>query len=335
VKVAGRQAVPMPLDREDFDVPVEDYDFSQIGSVASLIDQMASAGGFTATKLAHARDILRTSIDNAQTDGVLNWLSFPACLCATGSRGFFVESIKRKAFNVIITTCGTLDHDIARTYQAYYHGAFELDDVELGEQGLNRLGNVIVPNECYGDILEKSVLPWLQEIEDERRKMNPENPWRGFGSIELCWAFGDRIDDESSLLHWAAKHRIPIVIPGLSDGSVGAQLFMHRQRSPDFMIDFLADEQVLSDLTWTCDESHALMVGGGISKHHVIWWNQYRDGLDSAVAITTAPEHDGSLSGARLREAISWGKIRPEAPHVTVEGDASVLLPLLGSDLFG
>ena len=335
MKVAGRQAVPMPLDREDFDVPVEDYDFSQISSVASLIDQMASAGGFTATKLAHARDVLRTSIDNAQTDGVLNWLSFPACLCATGSRGFFVEAIKRKAFNVIITTCGTLDHDIARTYQAYYHGAFELDDVELGEQGLNRLGNVIVPNECYGDILEKSVLPWLQEIEDERRKMNPENPWRGFGSIELCWAFGDRIDDESSLLHWAAKHRIPIVIPGLSDGSVGAQLFMHRQRSPDFMIDFLADEQVLSDLTWTCDESHALMVGGGISKHHVIWWNQYRDGLDSAVAITTAPEHDGSLSGARLREAISWGKIRPEAPHVTVEGDASVLLPLLGSDLFG
>ena len=335
MKVVGRQAVPMPIERDDFDVPVEDYDFSQISGVRSLIDQMANAGGFTATKLAHARDVLRDAIEKSQTEGVLNWLSFPACLCATGSRGFFVEAIKRKAYNVIITTCGTLDHDIARTYQAYYHGAFELDDVELGEQGLNRLGNVIVPNECYGDILEKSVLPWLQEIEDERRKMNPENPWRGFGSIELCWAFGDRIDDESSLLHWAAKHRIPIVVPGLSDGSVGAQLFMHRQRSPDFMIDFLADEQVLSDLTWTCDESHALMVGGGISKHHVIWWNQYRDGLDSAVAITTAPEHDGSLSGARLREAISWGKIRPEAPQVTVEGDASVLLPLLGSDLFG
>ena len=31
-------------------------------------------------------------------------------------------------------------------------------------------------------------------------------------------------------------------------------------------------------------------------------------GLDSAVGITTAPEYDGSLSGARLREAISWGK---------------------------
>ena len=319
--------------RDDFTAPVEDYDFQKMNDVSSLIDQMSKAGGFTATKLAHARDILK--ISTGKTDeGILNWLSFPACLCATGTRGFFLEAIKRKAFNVIITTCGTLDHDIARTYQDYFHGDFSLDDIALGEEGLNRLGNVIVPNECYGDILEKRVLPWLDEIEKERIEQNPENPWLGCGSGELCWAMGDRIEDETSLLYWIAKHRIPMVIPGLSDGSIGAQLFMHRQKNPNFMVDFLADEQILSDLTWTAEESHALMVGGGISKHHVIWWNQYRDGLDSAVGITTAPEHDGSLSGARLKEAISWGKIRPEAPQVVVEGDASVLLPLLGADLF-
>tara|TARA_Y100001934_G_scaffold61332_3_gene75979 strand:- start:5184 stop:6200 length:1017 start_codon:yes stop_codon:yes gene_type:complete len=320
--------------RDDFKVPVEDYDFSSIDTPSKLIDQMAKAGGFTATKLAHARDILKNSIKNTNEEGVLNWLSFPACLCATGTRGFFLEAIKRKSFNVIITTCGTLDHDIARTYQDYFHGDFNLDDIALGEQGLNRLGNVVVPNECYGEILERIVLPWLDDIELERKDAHPDNPWLGFGSVELCWAMGDKIEDENSLLYWIAKHRIPMVIPGLSDGSIGAQLFMHRQKSPDFMIDFLADEQILSDLTWTSKESHALMVGGGISKHHVIWWNQYIDGLDSAVAITTAPEHDGSLSGARLKEAISWGKIRPEAPHVVVEGDASVLLPLLGADLF-
>ncbi len=321
-------------DKDDFTAPVEDYDFSTVEDVSSLIDQMGRAGGFTATKLAHARDVLSDAMAKSGQEGVLNWLSFPACLCATGTRGFFLEALKRKAFNVIITTCGTLDHDIARTYQDYFHGDFNLDDIALGEQGLNRLGNVIVPNECYGEIIETVVLPWLEDIEAERTAEQPSNPWLGFGSVELCWAMGDRIEDEGSLLHWAAKHRIPIVIPGLSDGSIGSQLFMHRQKNPNFMVDFLADEQILSDLTWTAEESHALMVGGGISKHHVIWWNQYRGGLDSAVGITTAPEHDGSLSGARLREAVSWGKIRPDAPHVTVEGDASVLLPLLGGDLF-
>ncbi len=325
----------MSYERKDFDLPVSDYDLSKTKTIDVLFEQMKTAGGFTATKLVQARDILRKAISEAkEEDQVLNWLSFPACLMATGTRGFFIEAIKSGSYNVISTTCGTLDHDIARTFRQYYHGSFDLDDALLGDVGLNRLGNVIVPNECYGEILEPIILPWLEEIEAERKEENPENPWLGFGSVELCWAFGDRIQDESSFLYHAAKHRIPIVIPGLSDGSIGAQLFMHRQKSPEFMIDFLADEQILSDLTWTAKKSHALMVGGGISKHHVIWWNQYRDGLDSAVGITTAPEHDGSLSGARTREAISWGKIRPDAPHVTVEGEASVLLPLLGFSLF-
>ncbi|MFL2957427.1 MAG: deoxyhypusine synthase [Candidatus Thalassarchaeaceae archaeon] len=320
--------------KDDFDVPVKDYDFTKVNDVSSLIDQMKDAGGFTASKLARGRDILRNSMSKSNDDGVLNWLSFPACLCATGTRGFFLEAIKNKNFNVIITTCGTLDHDIARTYENYFHGDFNLDDIALGDEGLNRLGNVIIPNECYGEILENILIPWLDEIEEERKKENSDNPWLGFGSVELCWAIGKRITDENSLLYWAAKNKIPIVIPGLSDGAIGAQLFMHRQKNPNFMIDFLADEQVLSDLTWTAKESHALMVGGGISKHHVIWWNQYRGGLDSAVGITTASEYDGSLSGARLREAISWGKIRPEAPQVVIEGDASLILPILGADLF-
>jgi len=73
------------------------------------------------------------------------------------------------------------------------------------------------------------------------------------------------------------------------------------------------------------------MLGGGISKHHTIWWNQFRDGLDCAVYITTASEHDGSLSGARIREAVSWGKVKKNARYITVEGDATMLLPFLMS----
>ncbi|MDP6640297.1 MAG: deoxyhypusine synthase [Candidatus Poseidoniaceae archaeon] len=342
----------MSIDPESFDAPVKDYDFSAIAdgdnAVHSLIDQMATAGGFTATKLATARTILedmKQQINAANSDPkqVANWLSFPACLCATGTRGFFVESLRQQMFNVVSTTCGMLDHDIARAYKHYYHGAFELDDIELGEHGLMRLGNVIVPNESYGEIIEAMVMPVLEEIRNDRiaaAGLNVDEDkigadlWLGFGSAHLIWELGERIGTPDTLIYWAAKHRIPVVIPGITDGSIGAQLFMFRQRHSEFHLDTLADEQVLSDITWTTETSNALMVGGGISKHHVIWWNQYRGGLDSAVYITTAPEHDGSLSGARLREAISWGKMRPEAPNVCVEGDASVLLPLLGADLF-
>ena len=332
----------MAIDPNDFDVPVKDYAFSEVKGASTLIDQMAKAGGFTATKLATARDILlqmRHEVDAVDGDAsqVCNWLSFPACLCATGTRSFFIEAIKTKMFNVVSTTCGTLDHDIARSYKDYYHGAFELDDIELGEHELMRLGNVIVPNASYGEIIEAVVMPAIEDIYNDRLKETGKtgaDAWIGFGSIHLVWELGKRIGKPDSLIYWAWKNQIPVCIPGITDGSIGAQLFMFRQKHRDFHIDTLADEQVMSDLTWDVETSNALMVGGGISKHHVIWWNQYRGGLDAAVYVTTAPEHDGSLSGARLREAISWGKMRPEAPNVCVEGDASVLLPLLGSDIF-
>jgi deoxyhypusine synthase len=55
--------------------------------------------------------------------------------------------------------------------------------------------------------------------------------------------------------------------------------------------------------------------------------------LDYVVYVSTADEWDGSLSGARPREAVSWGKISPEAKRIMVEGDASVILPLMMSAL--
>jgi len=61
----------------------------------------------------------------------------------------------------------------------------------------------------------------------------------------------------------------------------------------------------------------------------VIWWNQFRDGLDHAVYLTTAEEYDGSLSGARVREAVSWGKVKASADQITVESDATITLPII------
>jgi len=223
-------------------------------------------------------------------------------------------------FDVVITTCGTLDHDIARCFQDYYHGSFALDDRELHRKGINRLGNVLVPNESYGIVLEKKLLPMLAEIYREQKTLSTR---------ELCGEIGRRLENEDSILFWAAKNRIPVFVPGITDGAVGSQIWMFRQKHPDFMIDVFRDEEELARIVFEAKKGGALMIGGGISKHHTIWWNQFRDGLEYVIAITTAVEYDGSLSGARIREAISWGKVKEDAAHVTIEGDATVLLPLV------
>ncbi|MGQ4915849.1 MAG: deoxyhypusine synthase [Candidatus Asgardarchaeia archaeon] len=298
--------------------PVKDIDLNKISSFNDLIEQYFASGGFTAKKLSQGVEILEQMVKDKE---MTKFLSFPACIIATGTRGVIKEIVKRKWFDVIITTCGTLDHDLARIWRDYYHGAFMMDDKELHKLEINRLGNVLVPNESYGVILEEVMQRILQDI-----YMSGKNE---LSTYELVWEIGKRIDSEDSIVYWAYKNKIPVIIPGITDGAVGYQLWLFAQTHTDFRVNVIADEQYLNDIIWESKKTGAFMIGGGISKHHTIWWNQFKDGLDLAVYITTAQEWDGSLSGARLREAVSWGKIGENAKYVTIEGDATVLLPLM------
>jgi deoxyhypusine synthase len=243
---------------------------------------------------------------------------------ATGTRGALRELVKRKLVDVVVTTCGTLDHDVARSWKQYYRGSFVMNDVKLHEENINRLGNVLVPNESYGIIIEQKIQGLLQSLWKEGIKE--------VSSSQLCREIGKRICNESSILYWAAKKNIPVYVPGITDGAVGYQMWLFSQ-DHDFRINLLKDSGELNDIVFTAKKTGALIVGGGISKHHTIWWNQFKDGLDYAVYVSTADEWDGSLSGARPREAVSWGKISAKAKRVMIEGDASVILPIMVSAL--
>jgi len=296
-------------------------DIEPTNNVEDLISSLQLAGGFTATKVAEGVDILEKMIHSKSA----KFLSFPAALMATGTRGILRSLVERKIVDVVITTCGTVDHDLARTWGKYYHGKFEMDDAKLHNLGINRLGNVLVPNESYGIAIERNVQAIMKDLWKSGN--------RSFSTRELLWEFGKRTDNQKSFLYWCWKNKIPVFIPAIFDGAFGYQLWSFWQEHKDFRIDEFKDETELSDIVFTAKSTGALIVGGGVSKHHTIWWNQFRDGLDYAVYITTAPEWDGSLSGARMREGISWGKVKEKAAHVTIEGEASVLLPLMISAL--
>lgn len=303
----------MPWDR-----PVKDYRVEAGMSAGALVAQMEAAGGFSGKHLAEGVNILAEMLKD---EDCVNFFSFPACINATGTRGIVMDLVKRRLVDVLITTCGTLDHDLARIWKKYYHGEFELDDAKLRKQGINRLGNVLVPNESYGIVLEKRLQPIFRDLYASGMKRP--------STRELIWAVGDTLKDEDSIIYWAAKNRIPMFVPGIMDGAFGCQMWMFWQEHRDFGADLMEDEQELSGIVMKARKAGALVIGGGISKHHTIWWNQFRDGLDFAVYITTAVEYDGSLSGARVKEAISWGKVKPKARHVTIDADATIALPLM------
>ena len=302
-------------------IEVKDIKVKKGMSVNDLVKMMGESGGFTSQKLADAADIVEKMVKNKDC---LRILSFPACIMATGTRGVIVDMVKNGYIDLIITTCGTLDHDLSRTWKAYYKGDFMMDDAKLRENDVSRLGNVLVPDECYGLVLEEKLAPMFEEIFKDTLSLSTH---------EIIDQVGARLDNEDSLLYQCHKHNVPIFVPGITDGSFGCQLWMYYQMHRKLRIDLFGDEQMLSEMTDEAKETGAIIIGGGISKHHVIWWNQFRGGLDYAVYLTTAMEYDGSLSGARLREAVSWGKVAPEAKKMTVEGDATITLPMIYASL--
>lgn len=304
---------------------VKDYSIKKDISVKELMEQMYNAGGFTAKKVAEGAEILKNMINDKDC---VKFLSFPACIMATGTRGVIRDLIKEKKVDVIMTTCGTLDHDLARLWKDYYHGRFEMNDIELHKKGVHRLGNILVPMESYGQVLEDKMGSIIENIYQKKKEIS---------TSELIWKIGEAIKDEKgakdTILYWAWKNKVEVFLPGPLDGSIGLQLWMFWQKHKDFRLNLFEDEQKTFDIVMDAKKTGALMIGGGISKHHTIWWNQFREGLDYAIQISTAVEWDGSLSGAKTKEAISWSKIKEKAKHISIEGDATVLLPLMISSI--
>jgi deoxyhypusine synthase len=301
--------------------PVKDISIKKGDSIDTIFDQMAKSGGFESKNLVDGLNILTSMI---QDKNCLKFMSFVGAIVSTGLRGVITDMVKNKMCDVIITTCGALDHDIARHYSNYLEGSFTMDDSELMEKEIHRLGNVLVPMKSYGPLIEEKIQIFLQQAYKEGK--------REMSTRDITKMIGEQLG-EDSFLYWANKNNIPVIVPGIMDGAVGSQIWMFSQSHAEFKLNVIADADLLSGLIFKAKKSGALMIGGGISKHHTLWWNQYREGLDYAVYITTAQEFDGSLSGALVREAISWGKVTKNAKQTTIHAEATTILPFLYSAL--
>ncbi|MCX8167999.1 MAG: deoxyhypusine synthase [Ignisphaera sp.] len=287
--------------------------------VEDLIELYGSIHGFMASHIYEAIKIIKEFRDKCET----RILSFTGNIIATGLRGVISQLLRERLFNVVITTCGAVDHDIARSFGGrYMKGFFDSDDIQLHREGMHRLGNIFIPVKDYGPIVEKVVHSVLREL------VSRDGAGKSYSVRDIVWEIGRRVDDENSVLRAAVSSGTPVYVPGFLDGAFGTALFTFSQFNR-ISIDVFRDESELADIAFRAKCMGALIIGGGISKHHTLWWAQFHGGLDYAVYVTTAVEWDGSLSGARPREAVTWSKIREGARSVVVYGDATVIIPII------
>ena len=120
---------------------VKDIQINSDTPIEKIFEELSTSGGFEAVNLSNGLEILSDMIND---DKCLKFISFVGAVISTGVRGIIKDMIKNNFFDVVITTCGALDHDIARHYSHYKEGSFTMDDRELADQNIHRLGKLIM-----------------------------------------------------------------------------------------------------------------------------------------------------------------------------------------------
>ncbi|KAJ3124817.1 hypothetical protein HK098_000857 [Nowakowskiella sp. JEL0407] len=247
------------------------------------------------------------------------FLGYTSNLVSSGIRESIRYLVQHKMVDCLVTTAGGVEEDLIKTLAPTYIASFALSGSELRKKGLNRIGNLIVPNNNYCDF-EDWVMPLLDELlKDQKEKGIVWSP------STIIHRLGERVNSEDSICWWAWKNNIPIFCPALTDGSLGDMIYFHSYKNPGLIIDIASDIRAMNNTAVFAKKTGMIVLGGGVVKHHICNANLMRNGADFAVYVNTAQEFDGSDAGARPDEAVSWGKIRMDAEPVKVCADATLI----------
>jgi len=302
---------------------IKGVDFSKKVDLDRLLAGLAGTG-FQATQLAQAIDIVK----QMRKDKATIILSCTSNIISSGLRDIIRYLVQNKMINVLVTTAGGIEEDLIKCLKPFVVGHFEAPGQMLHKEGINRTGNIFVPNDRFVKF-EDFIDPILEELYQSQK-----NTGKILSSHELVMELGKRIDNKESILYWAQKNDILVFCPAITDGSLGDLIFFQKQKHQDFVIDVTHDIYKFVRLTCDADKTGCILLGGGSAKHFVLNAQLFREGTEYAVYINTAQEFDGSDSGARPDEAISWGKIKTNAKAVKVHADATLAFPLLVAGAF-
>ncbi len=302
---------------------IKGYDFGKGLDIDRLLDSYKSTG-FQATNLARAIEIAR----EMRKEKVTIFLGYTSNMVTSGIRDVIAYLVKNRLVDVLVTTAGGVEEDIIKCMKPFVLGRFDADGAMLRRRSINRTGNIFVPNDRY-ILFEKFMNRFLKRMH-ARQKVEG----KVFTPSELIREMGKDINDERSICYWAYRNDIPIFCPALTDGSLGDMTYFFKKKNPDFSIDIAEDIVKITDVTINARKTGIIILGAGLVKHHICNANMMRDGADYAIYINTSQEFDGSDSGAKPDEAVSWGKIGTGAQSVKVHGDATIIFPLLVAGAF-
>ncbi|KNG91504.1 deoxyhypusine synthase [Aspergillus nomiae NRRL 13137] len=308
-------------------------------TVAEMVDNMRYMG-FQGTAVAEATRIMndmRAYRHPESGEKATIFLGYTSNLISSGLRDTIRYLVRHRHVSAIVTTAGGVEEDLIKCLAPTYMGSFTAPGAGLRAKGLNRIGNLLVPNSNYC-AFEDWLIPILDKMLEEQEAAKKKAQQTGDEEDELHWTpsriierLGREINHEDSVLYWAARNNIPIFCPALTDGSLGDMLYFHTFKSSPqrLRVDIVDDVRRINTMAVRAAQAGIIILGGGVVKHHIANACLMRNGAEHAVYVNTAQEFDGSDAGARPDEAVSWGKIKADAKAVKVYAEATVVFPMM------
>ncbi|XP_054039394.1 deoxyhypusine synthase isoform X3 [Rissa tridactyla] len=208
-----------PLPTES--LPVRGYDFSGGPDHAALLRSFRTTG-FQATSFAQAvaeiqrmiaakleplseEERARAALGGRRPpSGCTIFLGFTSNLVSSGVRETIRYLLQHNMVDVVVTTAGGVEEDLIKCLAPTYIGDFSLRGQDLRRSGINRIGNLLVPNDNYCKF-EDWLMPILEQMVDEQETQN----------------------------------NIPVLSPALTDGSLGDMIFFHSYKRPGLVLDIV------------------------------------------------------------------------------------------------
>lgn len=129
-------------------------------------------------------------------------LGFTSNLVSSGLRDIIRFLCQHNYISGIVTTAGGIEEDLIKCLGPTYitpQGRFDVDGASLRKKGLNRIGNLIVPNNNYCKF-EDWIMPIFDQLVVEQKEQG-----KLWSPSTVIARLGEQIRSEDSYLYWAAK----------------------------------------------------------------------------------------------------------------------------------
>jgi len=308
-------------------------------SVAELVD-----GAFLAYNAGRLREACQVLVQKVLMPDVTVGLSLSGALTPAGlGMSALIPLVEAGFVDWIVSTGAVLYHDTHFGIGLEMRrGSVDISDVRLREEGVVRIHDIFFD---YQVLLSTDA--FFREI------FRAAEFQRTMGTAEFHNLCGRYVLERERALGLARKSLIaacyeadvPIYTSAPGDSSIGMnvaeQALSGSQLRIDPSIDVNETAAIVLEAKRSGGKSAVMIMGGGSPKNFLLQTEPHLQevlgieeaGHDYFIQVTDARPDTGGLSGATPSEAVSWGKIDPEALPDTVVCylDVSVALPLLAA----